>query len=67
MTLPPQIQPRRGFTGGLPVYCAGSYPLGQQPARMYVTALAVAANVVTATVRMIEGNIPAVGALASVF
>ncbi|MBA0085894.1 MAG: hypothetical protein HRJ53_12925, partial [Acidobacteria bacterium Pan2503] len=57
---------RRGITAGLPAYSAGSFPVGQQPARMWVTSLAVAANVVTAGVKMVEGNTPAVGALATV-
>jgi len=57
---------RRGITAGLPSYSWGSFPLGQQPCRMYITALAVAANVVTATVKLIEGNIPATGALVTV-
>jgi hypothetical protein len=66
MTQPPALQPRRGITAGLPSYSFGSFPLGQQPARMYITALSVSANVVTANVRMVEGNVPAVGALATV-
>ena len=66
MTQPPALQPRRGITAGLPAYSWGSFPLGQQPARMYVTSVAVASNVVTLGVKMVEGNIPAVGALATV-
>jgi hypothetical protein len=66
MTQPPSVQPRRGITAGLPAYSWGSFPLGQQPARMYVTSVAVASNVVTLGVKMVEGNIPAVGALATV-
>jgi len=66
MTQPPSVQPRRGITAGLPSYSWGSFPLGQQPARMYVTSVAVASNVVTLGVKMVEGNIPAVGALATV-
>jgi hypothetical protein len=62
MTQPPQLQPRRGITAGLPAYSWGSFPLGQQPARMYITSVAIASNVVTLGVKMVEGNIPAVGA-----
>ena len=66
MTQPPQLQPRRGITAGLPFYCAGSFAFGQSPMRAYVTAVAVAANVVTLSVKMVEGNIPAVGNLITV-
>jgi hypothetical protein len=66
ITVPPQITPRRGITGGLPAYSFGSFPVGLQPARMYVTSVAVAANVVTLGVKLIEGNIPAVGATVTV-
>lgn len=58
ITAPFGVTPRRGFTAGVPSYSAGSYALGQQDARMYVTSVAVAANVVTLGVRMVEGNIP---------
>ena len=67
ITAPPYITPRRGITAGLPSYSFGSFPLGVSPARMYVTTVAVAANVVTLGVKMVEGNIPAVGAQVSVF
>lgn len=60
--MPPYITdpntPRRGFTAGLPAYCSGSFPYGQQAARMFVTSVAIAANVVTLGVKLIEGNIP---------
>jgi len=65
-TAPPSITPRRGITAGLPAYSWGSFPLSQQPARMYVTSVAVSANVATVGVKMVEGNVPAVGALATV-
>jgi hypothetical protein len=58
MTQPPQLQPRRGITGGLPAYSFGSFPVGLQPARMVVTSVAVASNVVTLGVKLLEGNIP---------
>ena len=57
-TAPPSITPRRGITAGLPAYSWGSFPLGQQPARMVVTSVAVASNVVTLGVKLVEGNIP---------
>jgi hypothetical protein len=63
ITVPFGITPRRGFTAGLPCYCAGSYAYGQQDTRMYVTSVAVAANVVTLGVKMVEGNIPVLSAL----
>jgi hypothetical protein len=66
MTQPPTLQPRRGLTGGLPGYAAGSFPLGVSPARMYVKSVAVASNVVTLNVLMVEGNIPSTGAVATV-
>jgi len=65
-TQPPQVSPRRGITAGLPAYSAGSFPLGTAPARFYVTSVAVAANVVTLGVKLIEGIIPATGALVTV-
>jgi hypothetical protein len=65
--MPPFIvdptQPRRGFTAGLPGYSAGSYAFGQQACRMYVTSVAIAANVVTLGVKIIEGNIPVLSTL----
>lgn len=66
ITAPPQITPRRGFTGGLPAYSAGSFAFGQAPTKFYVTSVAVASNVVTLGVKLIEGNIPAVGSLITV-
>jgi len=66
VSAPPYITPRRGITAGLPSYSFGSFPLGVSPARMYVTTVAVAANVVTLGVKMVEGNIPAVGTQVSV-
>jgi hypothetical protein len=63
ITVPFGITPRRGFTAGLPSYSAGSYAYGQQACRMYVTSVAIAANVVTLGVKMVEGNIPVLGTL----
>jgi hypothetical protein len=66
VTLPLPFAMHRGFTAGLPSYSAGSFPLGSAPMRAYVTSVAVAANVVTLGVRMIEGIIPSVGNLVTV-
>lgn len=66
MTLPPQIQPRRGFTRGLPSYSAGSFPVGQAPAKFYVQNVTASGSTVTLGVRQVEGNIPAVGQLVTV-
>jgi hypothetical protein len=57
---------RRTLLEGIPGYSAGSFALGQAPTRMYVTTVAVAANVVTLGVKVVEGNIPAVGSLITV-
>lgn len=46
---------------GPPGYAFGSKPLTVPTCRMIVTASAVASNVVTLTVLVVEGNIPAVG------
>lgn len=46
---------------GKPFYSAGSFNSANPGARMQVTASAVASNVVTLTVTVLEGNIPAVG------
>lgn len=66
MTQPPQLQPRRGFTRGLPAYSAGSFPLGQAPAKFYVQNVTASGSTVTLGVRQVEGNIPAVGQLVTV-
>jgi hypothetical protein len=66
MTLPPNIQPRRGITAGLPAYCAGSFAYGQSPGKFFVTSVAVAANVVTLGVKQTEGQAPIVGNLITV-
>jgi hypothetical protein len=66
VTVPPSITPRRGFTIGLPSYSWGSFPLGQQPARMYITGVTDTAGAVVLNVKMVEGNVPAVGALVNV-
>lgn len=66
MTLPPSIQPRRGFTGGLPAYSAGSFAFGQAPTRLFVTNVTASGSAVTLGVRLAEGNIPAVGSLITV-
>lgn len=58
ITAPPQITPRRGITAGLPSYSWGSFPLGVAQTKMYVTSVAIAANVVTLGVRIVEGNVP---------
>lgn len=46
---------------GQPFYSAGSFKTSNPGTRMQVTASAVASNVVTLTVTVLEGNIPAVG------
>lgn len=66
MTLPPQLQPRRGITAGLPAYSAGSFAYGQAPAKMYVTSVTASGATVTLGVKLVEGNIPAVGQLVTV-
>lgn len=58
--------PRRTLLEGIPGYSAGSYALGQAGTRCYVTTVAIAANVVTLGVRIVEGNIPTVGSLITV-
>lgn len=49
------------MTPGVPVYSAGSKNQNLPNVRMIVTKSAVATNVVTLTIQMLEGNIPAVG------
>lgn len=66
ITAPPQITPRRGFTGGLPAYSAGSFAFGQAPTKFYVTNVTASGATVTLGVKLIEGNIPAVGSLITV-
>jgi hypothetical protein len=58
--------PRRTLLEGIPGYSVGSFALGQAPTRFFVTSVAVAANVVTLGVKIVEGNIPAVGNLITV-
>lgn len=58
--------PRRTLLEGIPGYSAGSFALGQAPTRFYVTSVAIAANVVTLGVKLVEGNIPVVGNLITV-
>jgi hypothetical protein len=58
MTGPYAINPRRGFTAGLPAYSAGSYAFGQVDARFYVSSVAIAANVVTLGVKYVDGTLP---------
>lgn len=68
--MPPYVTdpntPRRTLLEGIPGYSAGSYALGQAPTRFVVTTVAVAANVVTLGVKIVEGNIPLVGSLITV-
>jgi hypothetical protein len=68
--MPPYITdpntPRRTLLEGVPGYSAGSYAYGQAPSRFYVSSVAVAANVVTLGVKIVEGNIPIVGNLITV-
>lgn len=67
--MPPYITPaaaastlRRGITAGLPSYSWGSFPLGQQPAKLFVSGVVSAAGTATLNVTIQAGNIPAVGA-----
>lgn len=46
---------------GRPFYSAGSFNFANPGTRMQVTKSAVASNVVTLTVTVLEGNIPAIG------
>lgn len=46
---------------GPPGYSFGSKPLNQPTCRMLISQTAVSSNVVTLTVQVVEGNIPAVG------
>lgn len=57
---------RYGLQMGVPAYSAGSFASGVANTRMFVTASAVTSNVVTLSVSMQEGNVPAVGATAYV-
>lgn len=61
VTLPPIITPRRGITAGLPSYSFGSFPLGLQPFKLFVSSTAVASNVVTLGVVVAAGNAPVTG------
>ena len=51
---------------GIPVYVWGSLSDRIAPTRMTISKVAIASNVATLTVQVIEGNIPAVGALVTV-
>jgi hypothetical protein len=51
---------------GVVEYLFGSWPQDVSPTRMYVTSVAIAANVATLGVTVYEGNVPAVGSLISV-
>jgi hypothetical protein len=51
---------------GIPVYCWGSLSSTIAPSRMTINHVAISSNVATLTVQVIEGNIPAVGALVTV-
>lgn len=66
MTLPPSLQPRRGFTRGLPAYSAGSFAVGVSPTKFYVQNVTASGATVTLGVKLVEGNIPAVGSLITV-
>lgn len=66
ITAPPSITPRRGFTGGLPAYSAGSFAVGQSPGKFYVQNVTASGATVTLGVKWMEGNIPAVGSLVTV-
>lgn len=56
--------PSQGLIKGFPAYSFGSNPgRNTGPAKMFVSSIAVAANVVTLGVQLLTGNIPAVGDL----
>jgi hypothetical protein len=54
-----QLQPASGY--GAPGYAFGSKSQTQPSTKMFVSKSAVATDVVTLTVQIVEGNIPAVG------
>lgn len=56
----------QSLTPGVPAYSAGSIASGP-PTRMIIDHVAVATNVVTLTVTIVEGNIPAIGDLIYVY
>lgn len=51
---------------GVAEYLFGSWPQDVSPTKMYVTSVAIAANVATVGVTVYEGNVPAVGSLISI-
>jgi len=51
---------------GVAEWLRGFWPQGKSPTKMYVTSVAIAANVATLGVTIFEGDIPAVGSLISV-
>lgn len=51
---------------GVAEWLRGSWPQGKSPTKMYVTSVAIAADVATLGVTVFEGDIPAVGSLISV-
>src|SRR5271166_3895728 len=57
----PMIQP------GIPAYSFGSWKATKPVVRMAITKVAITSNVATLTVQILEGYIPAVGDLISVF
>jgi hypothetical protein len=58
--VPPMLLP------GLPGYSYGSFNEGLPTSRMLVTSVSVTTDVATLGVKMVEGNIPAVGSLITV-
>lgn len=53
-----------GLQMGVPAYSAGSFASGVANTRMFVTGASLTSNVVTLSVILQEGNVPAVGATA---
>lgn len=55
-----------GLSEGRPSYSAGSKDTSRGPGKMYVTGIAAAGGTVTLNVAQVEGNIPAVGDIATI-
>lgn len=66
ITNPSGNNPVTCLTPGSPAYAFGSKPTNVPTTKMKVTNVALASNVATVTVTVIEGNIPVVGELISI-
>lgn len=58
--------PPKLLTAGWPEYLYGKFPTDVSPTRMTISQVAIASNVATLTVQIVEGNLPSVGSLISV-